>query len=143
MIVAVLGVISTGELNSDLRDAEKKKADGYVAFKIKVGIDTPRVDGERTRRLCQLLGGDALISSDANQGWSTQEAVHYGRAVADAGLDFFEQPDPVDPFRVVDVFVQTRQHVAHEGQRRRAHRHGADQLDVPRHTSDSNQTRQV
>src|SRR5262249_10343944 len=49
--MAVLGVISTGELNSDLRDAEKKKADGYVAFKIKVGIDTPRVDGERTRRL--------------------------------------------------------------------------------------------
>src|SRR5262249_21323904 len=46
--MAVLGVISTGELNSDLRDAEKKKADGYVAFKIKVGIDTPLVDGERS-----------------------------------------------------------------------------------------------
>src|SRR6516162_6359329 len=50
---ALLGGISTGELNSDLRDAEKKKADGYAAFKIKVGIDSPRVDGERTRRLCQ------------------------------------------------------------------------------------------
>jgi L-alanine-DL-glutamate epimerase-like enolase superfamily enzyme len=32
--MAVLGVISTGELNSDLRDAEKKKADGYAAFKM-------------------------------------------------------------------------------------------------------------
>jgi L-alanine-DL-glutamate epimerase-like enolase superfamily enzyme len=94
--MAVLGVIGTGELNSDLRDAEKKKADGYAAFKIKVGIDTPRVDGERTRRLCQLLGGDALISSDANQGWSTQEAVQYVRAVADAGLGFFEQPVKAD-----------------------------------------------
>src|SRR5215475_10338167 len=88
--MAVLGAISTGEVNSDLRDAEKKKADGYVAFKIKVGIDTPLVDGERTRRLCRLLGRDALISSDANQGWSTQEAVQYVRAVADAGLGFFE-----------------------------------------------------
>jgi muconate cycloisomerase len=94
--MAVLGVISTGELNSDLRDAEKKKADGYAAFKIKVGIDSPRVDGERTRRLCQLLGDDALISSDANQGWSTQEAVEYVRAVADAGLGFFEQPVKAD-----------------------------------------------
>jgi len=84
--MAVLGVISTGEVNSDLRDAEKKKADGYAAFKIKVGIDTPRVDGERTRRLCQLLGRDALISSDANQGWSTQEAVQYVRAVADVNV---------------------------------------------------------
>jgi len=94
--MAVLGVISTGELNSDLRDAEKKRADGYAAFKIKVGVDTPLVDGERTRRLCQLLGGDALISSDANQGWSTQEAVQYVRAVADAGLGFFEQPVKAD-----------------------------------------------
>src|SRR6266446_6176415 len=94
--MAVLGVISTGELNSDLRDAEGKKADGYVAFKIKVGIDTPLVDGERTRRLCQLLGRDALISSDANQGWSTEEAVQYVRAVADAGLGFFEQPVKAD-----------------------------------------------
>jgi muconate cycloisomerase len=94
--MAVLGVISTGELNSDLRDAEGKKADGYVAFKIKVGIDTPLVDGERTRRLCQLLGRDALISSDANQGWSTEAAVQYVRAVADAGLGFFEQPVQAD-----------------------------------------------
>jgi L-alanine-DL-glutamate epimerase-like enolase superfamily enzyme len=94
--MAVLGVISTGELASDLRDAERKKADGYVAFKIKVGIDTPLVDGERTRRVCQLLGREALISSDANQGWSTEQAVQYVRAVADAGIDFFEQPVPAE-----------------------------------------------
>ena len=94
--MAVLGVISTGELASDLRDAERKKAEGYVAFKIKVGIDTPLVDGERTRRVCQLLGREALISSDANQGWSTEQAVQYVRAVADAGLDFFEQPVPAE-----------------------------------------------
>src|SRR5262249_25277711 len=94
--MAVLGVISTGELNSDLRDAEKKTADGYVAFKIKRGSDTPLVDGERPRRLCHLLGRDALISSDANQGWSTQEAVQYVRAVADAELSFFEQPVKAD-----------------------------------------------
>jgi L-alanine-DL-glutamate epimerase-like enolase superfamily enzyme len=94
--MAVLGVISTGELASALRDAERKKADGYVAFKIKVGIDTPLVDGERTRRVCQLLGREALISSDANQGWSTEQAVQYVRAVADAGLDFFEQPVPAE-----------------------------------------------
>ena len=94
--MAVLGVIGTGELNSDLREAEKKKADGYVAFKIKVGIDAPGVDGERTRRLCRILGPDALTSSDANQGWSTQQALEYVRGVADAGLDFFEQPVAAD-----------------------------------------------
>jgi L-alanine-DL-glutamate epimerase-like enolase superfamily enzyme len=94
--MAVLGVIGTGELASDLREVERKKADGYVAFKIKVGIDAPLVDGERTRSVCQLIGPDALISSDANQGWSMEEAVQYVRAVADAGLDFFEQPVQAD-----------------------------------------------
>ena len=94
--MAVLGVIGTGALASDLREAERKKADGYVAFKIKVGIDAPLIDGERTRRLCRSLGRDALISSDANQGWSADQAVQYVRAVADAGLDFFEQPVAAD-----------------------------------------------
>ena len=94
--MAILGVISTGELASDLREAERKKADGYSAFKIKVGIDKPLVDAERTRRVCAILGRDALISSDANQGWSAEEATQYVRAVADAGLDFFEQPVHAD-----------------------------------------------
>jgi L-alanine-DL-glutamate epimerase-like enolase superfamily enzyme len=94
--MAILGVIGTGELASDLREAERKKAEGYTAFKIKVGIDKPLVDGERTRRICAILGTDALISSDANQGWSSEEATQYVRAVAGAGLDFFEQPVQAD-----------------------------------------------
>jgi muconate cycloisomerase len=90
--IALLGVISNGELASDLRDAEKKKADGFQAFKIKVGIAKPMIDGERTRQVCKLLGPGLLICSDANQGWSQDEAVQYVRVVSGAGLDFFEQP---------------------------------------------------
>ena len=90
--IAALGVISNGELAADLRDAVAKKADGYTAFKIKVGIDRPLIDAERTRRVCETLGPDSLISSDANQGWSTEEAVQYVRAVVGSGLTFFEQP---------------------------------------------------
>ena len=52
----MLGVISNGELAADLRDAGDKKAAGFAAFKIKVGIDKPLVDGERTRQICKLLG---------------------------------------------------------------------------------------
>jgi L-alanine-DL-glutamate epimerase-like enolase superfamily enzyme len=90
--IALLGVISNGELAADLRDAGNKKADGFRAFKIKVGIDTPLIDGERTRRVCELLGPGLLISSDANQGWSAEQAVQYARTVAGSGLTFFEQP---------------------------------------------------
>ena len=94
--IPLLGVISTGELSSDLRAAERRKAQGYAAYKIKVGIDKPLIDAERTRRICALIGRDALISSDANQGWSAEEAVQYVRAVGDAGLAFFEQPVAAD-----------------------------------------------
>jgi muconate cycloisomerase len=90
--IAVLGVISNGELAGDLRDAEKKKDDGFRAFKIKVGIGRPAVDAERTRALCKLLGPDLLLCSDANQGWSVDDAMQYARAVAGSGLTFFEQP---------------------------------------------------
>ncbi|HEY1362959.1 MAG TPA: enolase C-terminal domain-like protein [Xanthobacteraceae bacterium] len=90
--IALLGVISNGEVDADLRDAERLQADNFEAFKIKVGVARPLADAERTRQLCAFIGGGVLISSDANQGWSTEEAVSYARGVAGSGLDFFEQP---------------------------------------------------
>jgi muconate cycloisomerase len=94
--MAVLGVIGTGELASDLREADHKKSQGYTAFKIKVGVDKPLIDAERTRRICARIGPGRLISSDANAGWSAEEAAQYVRALAGAGLDFFEQPVAAD-----------------------------------------------
>ncbi len=94
--IAVLGVISNGELAADIRDAARKKLEGFAAFKIKVGIDKPLTDAERTRRVCDVLGADCLISSDANTGWSPDEAVQYVRAIAGSALTFFEQPVAAD-----------------------------------------------
>jgi muconate cycloisomerase len=88
----LLGVVGGGDLDGDLRDAEKKKADGLSAYKIKVGIDTPENDAVRTRAICKALGSGLLISADANQGYSTRDAIEYVRAVEGCGLDFFEQP---------------------------------------------------
>jgi muconate cycloisomerase len=89
--VALLTVIGGGDTDGDLRDAEKKKAAGFTAFKIKVGVDTPQSDAARTRAICKILNG-LLISADANQGFSTAEALDYVRAVQGSGLGFFEQP---------------------------------------------------
>jgi muconate cycloisomerase len=88
----LLGVIGGGDRDGDLRDAEKKKAAGITAYKIKVGIDTPENDAARTRDICKLLGQGLLISADANQGYTAEEALRYVRAIEGAGLDFFEQP---------------------------------------------------
>src|ERR1700732_3227839 len=63
--IALLGVIGSGELDDDLRQATARKEQGFTASKIKVGIDTPEADAERTRKICALLGRDCLISADA------------------------------------------------------------------------------
>jgi len=90
--IPLLAVVGGGDFDGDLRDAEKKKADGFVAYKIKVGIDTPANDARRTRAVCEVLGSGMLISADANQGFTTEEAIAYVRAVDGCGLDFLEQP---------------------------------------------------
>jgi muconate cycloisomerase len=94
--ISLLGVIGGGDRDGDLRDAEKKKAAGITAYKIKVGVDTAENDAARTRDICKVLGQDMLISADANQGYSAEEALRYVRAVAGSGLDFFEQPVMAD-----------------------------------------------
>lgn len=94
--VALLGVIGGGDYDGDLRDAEKKKAGGFTIYKIKVGVGTPEDDAARTRAICKLLGPDMLISADANQGFSTAQALTYVRAVKGSGLGFFEQPVMAD-----------------------------------------------
>ena len=95
--MALLAVIGGGDFDGDLRDAEKKKAAGFTVFKIKVGIDTP---AQRRRAHARHLQGARaaimLISADANQGFTTAQAIDYVRAVKGSGLDFFEQPVMAD-----------------------------------------------
>ena len=50
----LLAVVGSGDLDGDLRDAEKKKAAGFTAYKIKVGIGTAADDAARTRAICQV-----------------------------------------------------------------------------------------
>jgi muconate cycloisomerase len=90
--IPLLGVIGGGDYEGDIADAAKKKAEGFTAFKIKVGIDTPEKDAMRARDICALLGPGLLISADANQGFTTAEALTFARTVDGSGLGFFEQP---------------------------------------------------
>ena len=90
--IPLLAVIGSADAAADLREAQERRNAGYVIYKIKVGVDAPEADAARTRDLCRVLGGDCLISADANQGWNAEEGVRYVHAIADCGLGFFEQP---------------------------------------------------
>jgi L-alanine-DL-glutamate epimerase-like enolase superfamily enzyme len=91
----VLAVVGSDDAAADLREAEARYAQGYRAFKIKVGLAAPEADADRTRHVCTALkarDGQCLVSSDANQGYSADAALRYVKTLGDCGLDFFEQP---------------------------------------------------
>ena len=90
--VPVLWLLGTGSIEGDIAEALAKKAAGFVAYKVKVGVGDPKDDALRTRKVCEALGKGFLISSDANQGYSLEQALTYVKAVEGSGLDFFEQP---------------------------------------------------
>jgi muconate cycloisomerase len=94
--VPMIQMLATSNVEADVAEAHRSKALGYVAFKVKVGTGDPRVDADRTRRVCEALGPDVLRCSDANQGWSVDQALEYVRALEGSGLDFFEQPVMAD-----------------------------------------------
>jgi L-alanine-DL-glutamate epimerase-like enolase superfamily enzyme len=94
--IPILYVLSTGEVDGDVREAKEKSAQGCVAYKIKVGMHAPEADAERTRQVLAALDRNHLACADANQGWNTDEAVTFVRALSETNLAFFEQPVRAD-----------------------------------------------
>jgi muconate cycloisomerase len=90
--IPLLRMVGTGKIETDLEEAARSKTEGYVAYKIKVGIADPNADAARTRAVCETLGAGVLVCADANQAWTSEEAVAYVQAVQDTTLAFFEQP---------------------------------------------------
>ncbi|OGA54818.1 MAG: hypothetical protein A3G24_24770 [Betaproteobacteria bacterium RIFCSPLOWO2_12_FULL_62_13] len=91
--IPLLRQLATGGAAGDIEEAKRRKAEGFVIFKVKVGVADPLADAHRTRQVCEVLGdGKMLICADANQGWSAEQAITYVRAVEDTALEFLEQP---------------------------------------------------
>jgi L-alanine-DL-glutamate epimerase-like enolase superfamily enzyme len=93
--IPVLAVIGSTDEAADLREAQDRWAAGYRAFKIKVGLAEPEADGARIRAVCRKLkaqSDESLVSADANQGFTVEEALRFATTLGDCGLDFFEQP---------------------------------------------------
>jgi len=90
--VPALWMLGTGDADADVAEAARKRDAGYVAYKIKVGVAEPGADAERTRRICAAVGSGHLVSADANQGWTVEQALTYVQMAADTALDFLEQP---------------------------------------------------
>lgn len=71
------------------------KADGYRAFKLKVGFGR-EADITAFDRLRAMVGPDAAVMADANQVWSLDEARAMMAPLAPVGLTWLEEPLAAD-----------------------------------------------
>lgn len=89
--IPIITMVAGGDLETEIANARAQAAQGFFAFKVKVGVNPPARDLERTRAIRDAVGPDARISADANQGYSNQDALVFSEGAGQAGLDFMEQ----------------------------------------------------
>jgi L-alanine-DL-glutamate epimerase-like enolase superfamily enzyme len=83
--IGILPVVETVDL------AERHVRQGFKALKIKGGMDVD-LDIERIKKLRERLGKKIRLRFDANQGYTTQEALRFVRGVDTEDVELFEQP---------------------------------------------------
>ncbi len=64
---------------------------GFHAVKLKIGFDVD-ADAALIRAVRRKVGPKPRLMLDANHGYDAVEAIALGRAVADQGIDWFEEP---------------------------------------------------
>jgi L-alanine-DL-glutamate epimerase-like enolase superfamily enzyme len=82
----------SGVPEKDVEEACALAAQGFTAFKLKVGVAPIEREAETVRLLRDALGPDALIAADANMGWDVSQARRFAALAAPFGLAFMEQP---------------------------------------------------
>src|SRR5262245_17309517 len=75
--VAALWMLAAGDLAADVATARRMAAEGFVAFKVKVGGAAVAEDLARCAAVRATLGAHARISADANQGFTRAQALAF------------------------------------------------------------------
>ncbi|MCM0019423.1 MAG: mandelate racemase/muconate lactonizing enzyme family protein [Tagaea sp.] len=75
--------------------AAAKRAQGFDAFKLKIGFAAER-DRANLAALRAGAGAGAVVMADANQAWDVDEACKRADMYAEFGLDWLEEPLPAD-----------------------------------------------
>lgn len=83
--------VSIGEPVKMASDALKINSEGYQIIKVKLG-DSGEMDIERIRLIREAVGNEIPIRIDANQGWSTNEAIETLQALAAYNIQYCEEP---------------------------------------------------
>ncbi|HCT14332.1 muconate/chloromuconate family cycloisomerase [Corynebacterium nuruki] len=89
-----LGVLP---LEKAVPEIEERIAEfGHRSFKLKMGSGDPTVDTGRIVQLAGELDGRVGLRIDVNARWDRMTALRHLPALAEAGIELFEQPTPAD-----------------------------------------------
>jgi D-galactarolactone cycloisomerase len=77
------------ELREEIRFFQEH---GFCGMKFKIGGMTPEEDVRRLRVVRDFAGPTFILVCDANQGYTTAQAIAFGRMASDVGLRWFEEP---------------------------------------------------
>jgi D-arabinonate dehydratase len=92
-VIGIGGYYDAAKTPADYgREMAAFKAEGFAGCKFKVGGRSPKEDAERVRAVRDATGDDFILVVDANQGWTTREAVEFAVRVRDLGIRWFEEP---------------------------------------------------
>lgn len=102
--VPALTLVGSGDGTADIEKLEKKRAEGFTWFKIKLGMGPAEAEWATMRTARDLVGPDGVVCGDANEGWGEDEAISFLDGVADIGVRFVEQPvSRIDPGALLRV----------------------------------------
>src|ERR1051325_4450542 len=106
--IPVAHSIGLMEIDKAVDEAKQVKSERIKTIKLKVG-QKPERDVELVRRIREAVGGDTLITVDANQGYdSPKTAINVIRAMEDYAIHFMEQPvEGIDAMAQVATSVNT------------------------------------
>lgn len=90
--VNIIGGYNGGDLGLVREEVAEWLEMGFRGCKFKIGGAAPEVDARRITAAREILGDDFVITIDANQGYSLQEALQVCRLISDLGIRWFEEP---------------------------------------------------
>lgn len=90
-------LVSATDVEGTAKSTQAGLAEGYRAFKVKVGHE-PRLDIERVKTVLEVAK-DCTVWVDANQGYDFQSALQAARGFERLGIELFEQPVPMSDFQ--------------------------------------------
>ena len=105
--VALDGPIGLLPPDEAIKKAEALVAQGVTTLKVKSGVDMEK-DADRLVRLRERFGPGVKLRTDANGGYTPEEALRFTDRMVEIGVEHFEQPVLPSEEKHVDVFREIR-----------------------------------